>query len=83
MAKKRTAKKKPVKKATVKKAVKRPKARKGDKRELINTGTDKRYVKRDDTGRFEDVVDVGRSLSQDRRRKAKKKAKPGHGDRGD
>jgi hypothetical protein len=27
--------------------------------------------------------DVSRSLSQDRRRKAKKKAKRGHGDRGD
>ena len=34
------------------------------KRELIDTGTDKRYVRRDDKGRFEDVVDVGKSLSQ-------------------
>ena len=38
------------------------------KRELIDTGTDKRYVRRDDKGRFEDVVDVGKSLSQDRKR---------------
>src|SRR4051794_4918422 len=53
------------------------------KRELIDTGTDKRYVRRDDKGRFEDVVDVGKSLSQDRKRQAKHEAKPGQGDRGD
>ena len=35
-------------------------------RELIDTGTDKRYVRRDEKGQFKDVVDVGRSLSQDR-----------------
>ena len=53
------------------------------KRELIDTGTDKRYVRRDDKGRFEDVVDVGKSLSQDRKRQAKHEAKLGQGDRGD
>ena len=53
------------------------------KRELIDTGTDKRYVRRDDKGRFEDVVDVGKSLSQDRKRQAKHEAKAGQGDRGD
>src|SRR5438067_6253343 len=30
------------------------------KRELIDTGKDKRYVRRDAKGRFDDVVDVGR-----------------------
>ncbi len=55
----------------------------GGKRELIDTGTDKRYVRRDDKGRFDEVVDVGRSLAQDRKREAKGKSKPGHGDRGD
>ena len=40
------------------------------KRELIDTGTDKRYVRRDEKGRFDEVVDVGRSLSQDRKRQA-------------
>lgn len=30
-------------------------------RELIDTGTDKRYVRRDDRGRFEESDDVGRS----------------------
>jgi hypothetical protein len=53
------------------------------KRELIDTGADKRYVRRDEKGRFDDVVDVGRSLSQDRKRAAKTVSKPGHGDKGD
>ena len=53
------------------------------KRELIDTGTDKRYVRRDDEGRFKESDDVGRSLAADRRRKAKTEAKPGQGDRGD
>jgi hypothetical protein len=53
------------------------------KRELINTGTDKRYVRRDSKGRFNESDDVGKSLSQDRRRKAKTKVKAGQGDRGD
>jgi hypothetical protein len=52
-------------------------------RELIDTGRDKRYVRRDDQGRFDEVVDVGRSLAQDRKRSAKTKVPPGQGDRGD
>ncbi|MEK6335007.1 MAG: hypothetical protein AABM67_08670 [Acidobacteriota bacterium] len=53
------------------------------KRELIDTGTDKRFVRRDEQGRFEESDDVGRSLSQDVRQKAKTKVPPGQGDRGD
>jgi len=55
------------------------------KRELIepNKG-DKRYVRRDEQGRFTDSQDdVGRSLSQDQKRDAKTKTKKGQGDRGD
>ena len=52
-------------------------------RELIDTGRDKRFVRRDDKGRFEDVVDVGRSIAQDRKQTAKTKVPPGQGDRGD
>lgn len=52
-------------------------------RELIDTGKDKRYVRRDAQGRFNDVVDVGKSLSADRRTKAKTVAQKGEGDRGD
>lgn len=53
------------------------------KRELIDTGTDKRYVRRDEKGQFKESVDVGRSLSADKRHKAKTVAKPGEGDKGD
>ena len=53
------------------------------KRELIDTGRDKRYVRRDGEGRFEEVEDVGRSLSQDVRKHAKTTVRPGQGDRGD
>ena len=52
-------------------------------RELIDTGTDKRYVRRDEKGRFKESVDVGRSLAADRRSKSKTEAKKGQGDRGD
>ncbi|HSI37191.1 MAG: hypothetical protein ACAI43_03375 [Phycisphaerae bacterium] len=53
------------------------------KRELIDTGTDKRYVRRDKAGKFKESDDVGRSLAADRRSKAKTKAPKGQGDRGD
>jgi hypothetical protein len=53
------------------------------KRELIDTGTDKRYVRRDEQGRFKESDDVGRSLSQDIRRKAKTTVQSGSGDKGD
>lgn len=52
-------------------------------RELIDTGTDKRYVRRDEKGRFEESDDVGRSLSQDVKKHAKTTVKSGQGDRGD
>jgi hypothetical protein len=54
------------------------------KRELIepNPG-DKRYVRRDDEGRFTESTDVGRSSAQDQKRSAKTTAPRGHGDRGD
>jgi hypothetical protein len=57
--------------------------KKDSKRELIDTGKDKRFVRRDDQGRFDEVVDVGRSLAQDVRKDAKTKVPPGQGDRGD
>ena len=59
-------------------------ARRGSaKRELINTGTDKRFVRRGSKGQFKESDDVGRSLSSDRRKSAKTVSKPGQGDRGD
>ena len=54
-----------------------------DKRERIDTGTDKRYVRRDESGQFEESEDVGRSHAQDQKRDAKHTAKRGEGDKGD
>jgi len=53
------------------------------KRELIKTGTDKRYVRRNKTGQFKESDDVGRATAQDRKRPAKTRSKRGQGDRGD
>jgi len=52
-------------------------------RELIDTGNDKRFVRRDEDGKFKDVVDVGASLAADRRQHAKTETKTGQGDKGD
>jgi hypothetical protein len=54
-------------------------------RELIEPHEgDKRYVRRDGKGKFtEDQVDVGRSLSQDSRQRAKHDVPAGQGDKGD
>jgi hypothetical protein len=57
--------------------------KKAPKRELIDTGSDKRYVRRDPTGKFRESDDQGRSLAQDRRHQAKAVAKAGQGDKGD
>ena len=57
--------------------------KKAKKRELIDTGRDKRYVRRDDAGKFNERDDVSRSLSADRKKKATTKAKKGQGDKGD
>lgn len=53
------------------------------KREMIDTGNDKRYVRRDDEGKFKKSVDVSRSLSADARRDAQTDAKPGQDGKGD
>ena len=57
--------------------------KKAQKRELIDTGRDKRYVRRDSEGKFKESDDQGRSLSQDQKKKAKTKVKSGQGDKGD
>ena len=55
----------------------------GNERELIDTGTDKRYVRRDEKGQFKESDDQGRSLSQDIKRKATSKKPKNQGDKGD
>ena len=71
-AKKSASKKSPAKRRRV-----------STRRELISTGTDKRFVRRNKQGQFKESDDVSRSLKSDRRRKAKTKAKRGQGDKGD
>ena len=68
------------KKATAKKTAGRKEAA---KREWIDTGTDKRFVRRGAAGKFTESDDVSKSLSADRRKKAKTKVKSGQGDKGD
>ena len=60
-----------------------PKKSGNGKRELIDTGNDKRYVRRDDKGQFKESDDQGRSLAQDIKQEAKTRVKSGQGDRGD
>jgi hypothetical protein len=58
--------------------------RKAAKRTRIDTkvgGT--RFVRRRPDGTFNESDQLGRSLAADRQHKAKKKVKPGQGDRGD
>ena len=54
------------------------------KRELIEPHKgDKRFVRRNDDGRFSESDEVGKSLAQDVRKPAKTVARKGQGDRGD
>ena len=60
--------------ATKKSGTKRKRAA---KRELIDTGTDKRFVRRGAGGKFKESDDLGKSLTVGRRKKAKTKVKSG------
>ena len=54
------------------------------KRELITPHEgDSRYVRRNEKGEFDEQDDVGKSLKQDRARKAETVVGSGQGDRGD
>jgi hypothetical protein len=57
--------------------------REGGRRELIDTGRNKMFARRDERGHFREMDDVGPSLAADRRQPAKMKAPRGQGDRGD
>jgi hypothetical protein len=72
-------------KGTKRKAAKVTKAtkRKAAKRQRLDTGTDKRFVRRGSKGRFKESDDVGKSAASDRRTNAKTKVKSGQGDKGD
>jgi hypothetical protein len=57
--------------------------KRASKRELIAPRGDKRYIRRDAKGRIKESDDVSRSLSQDRRKKARNKVVSRQGDRAD
>ena len=54
-----------------------------NKRELLSPNGDKRLVRRDSKGRFAESDDLGKSLGQDVRQRAKNEVGSGQGDRGD
>jgi hypothetical protein len=58
-------------------------ARDISKLERLTTPTGSHFAKRDARGRFKEMDNVGRSLAADRRTKAKRAVKSGHGDQGD
>lgn len=60
-----------------------PKKTSSDKRELTAPNNDKRFTKRNADGTFKESDDVSKSLSRDIQTNAKKKVKPGYGDKGD
>jgi len=57
--------------------------RSSTKRDLVKSRGGKSFAKRTTKGRFKDMDGVKRSLPSDRRKKAKRKVKSGHGDQGD
>lgn len=71
------------KKATKKAAKKAAAKRASSKRELLNTGTDLRYAKRDASGQWTEMADVARSQRADRAKQARTVVTSGHGDQGD
>jgi hypothetical protein len=59
------------------------KKRSAGKRDTVRTKRATFYAKRTARGRFKEMDEKGRSLKADRRRRAKKTVRSGHGDQGD
>jgi len=70
-------------KKTATKASKGTKRKAAAKRTVIDTGTNKRFVRRGAAGKFKESDHVGKALSTDARKKAKTKVRSGQGDKGD
>ena len=59
-------------------------SRKGSgRRDTVKAKRSTSYAQRDRRGRFTDLAEKGKSLTRDRKRKAKTKVKSGYGHRGD
>ena len=59
------------------------KKRSASKRDNVKANNATFYAKRTARGRFKEMDEKGRSLSTDRRRRAKRTVRSGHGDQGD
>ena len=59
------------------------KKRSASKRDTVKTKNARFYAKRTTRGRFKEMDEKGRSLSTDRRRRAKRVVRSGDGDQGD
>ena len=77
------ARKKTTSKPHAKRSTTRAKRTTARKRASIAPRGDARYVRRNEAGEFKEVVDVGRSLSNDRRTRSSTVVPSGMGDRGD
>jgi hypothetical protein len=53
------------------------------KRDIIKIHGRSYYAVRDQRGRFTDIANIGKSINEDKRKRAKKIAKPRHGHEGD
>lgn len=85
-AKRKTApkRKSAVKRKTAPKRKVAAKKKVASRRELIDTGTNKLFVRRNERGTsFKKVVDAGKSIVRDKKTKARRKVASGQGDRGD
>ena len=59
-------------------------ARKGSgRRDTVKTKNATLYARRDGSGRFTDLAEKGKSLTRDRKQRAKTRVKSGYGHRGD
>jgi hypothetical protein len=70
-------------KTKTRRATGRKKTRGSGKRTLLENRAGSFFSRRSGKGRFREMDERGRSLSRDRRKKAKATAKRGRGDRGD
>lgn len=54
-----------------------------NERELVDTGSDKRYARRNDDGTFKESDDQGKSLAKDVKQHAEHEKPRNQGDKGD
>lgn len=53
------------------------------KRDIIKIQKKAHYAERNEKGQFSEITNIGKSIAEDSKKKAKKIVKPGHGHEGD